>query len=70
MKKRQWTVRRHIAQTAEAQRRWDQAYQYLVGWSAVALKQAPHGPIREQSSDESSHVCTCLYAAAGASADH
>lgn len=70
MKKRQWTVRRHSTQTAEAQRRWDQAYQYLVRWSTVALKEAPHGPIREESSDESRDVCACLYAAAGANADH
>lgn len=70
MKKRQWIVRRHTTETADAQRRWDQAYQCLVQWSAGAQKESPLRPIRQERSDESSDVCACLYAAAGTNADH
>jgi hypothetical protein len=70
MKKRKFSIQRHAVETADAQRRWDQAYQCLVRWSAVALRESPLRPIRQESSDESSDVCACLYAAAGTNADH
>jgi len=70
MKKRQWNVRRHTIETVDAERRWDQAYQCLVRWSAGALRESPPRPIRQERSDESRDVCACLYAAASTNADH
>ncbi len=70
MKKRKLRIGRHTRETADAQRRWDQAYQCLVQWSSVSLREFPHGPIRQESSDESSNLCACVYATAGANADH
>ena len=31
--KRQWKVRRQFQPTRDAERRWDQAYQRLLGWT-------------------------------------
>ena len=31
---RQWKVRREVTECAEAQRRWDRAYQYLLQWGS------------------------------------
>ncbi len=51
MKARQWSIRRQAIPTADAQRRWDQAYQNLVRWSLVApqdrLQEAPQQENRE-----------------------
>lgn len=66
MKTRQWSIRRHVVPTADAQRRWDQAYQKLVRWSLIApqdrLQEAP--PQEEQ--DESGDVCTRFYVTSSA----
>ncbi|MFL5657385.1 MAG: hypothetical protein ACJ8CB_24790 [Ktedonobacteraceae bacterium] len=45
MKKRKFSVRRHTMATAEAQRRWDQAYQCLVRWSIVTRGSPSKSPI-------------------------
>ena len=34
---RQWKVRREVTECAEAQRRWDRAYQYLLQWGSTAV---------------------------------
>jgi hypothetical protein len=31
--KQQWKVRRQFQPTKDAERRWDQAYQHLLGWT-------------------------------------
>ena len=31
--KRQWQIRRQFQESADAVRRWDQAYQHLLQWS-------------------------------------
>ena len=31
--KRQWQIRRQFQPTTDAERRWDQAYQHLLGWT-------------------------------------
>ena len=69
MKKRQWSVQSHTRETADAQRRWDQAYQLLVRWSAACLREGPQGHIRQESSNESRDVCACVYATAGTNPD-
>lgn len=70
MKKRQWIVHRHVIKTAEAQQRWDHAYQYLVQWSAASLRGSFQENMCEERTDENRHVCAGLYAAASASADY
>lgn len=70
MKKRQWSIRRHMKETADAQRRWAYAYQCLVQWSSVSLREVPQGHIRQESSNESRDLCACVYATAGTNADH
>ncbi len=70
MKKRKFSIRRHMKETADAQRRWDQAYQCLVQWSSVSLREVPQGRIRQENSNESRDLCACLYAPAGAHTDH
>jgi hypothetical protein len=70
MKNRQWSVQCHTRATADAQRRWDQAYQHLIRWSAACLREVPQGHIRQEGSNESSNLCACVYATAGANADH
>lgn len=70
MKARQWSIRRQSIPTADAQRRWDQAYQNLIRWSLAApqdrLLEAP----QQEKCNESGDVCPRVYATAGASADH
>ena len=70
MKKRKFSIRRHMRETADAQRRWDQAYQCLIQWSSVSLREVPQGRIRQESSNESRDLCACVYTTAGANADH
>ena len=31
--KRQWQIRRQFQPTTDAERRWDRAYQHLLGWT-------------------------------------
>lgn len=70
MKKRQWIIHRHACKTADAQQRWDHAYQYLVQWSAASLRGISHETSCQERINESSDLCASLYAAAGTSADH
>ncbi len=32
--KRQWQIQRTLLAAADGQRRWDRAYQHLLGWTA------------------------------------
>ena len=70
MKARQWSIRRQAIPAADAQRRWDQAYQNLVRWSLVAPQGRLQEALQQEKSDESGDVCPRVYATAGASADH
>jgi len=36
---RRWQVRRTVVACADAQQRWDHAYQLLLGWAAVPASQ-------------------------------
>ena len=64
MKKRNWTIRRDWVASLEAQRRWDQAYQWLVHWSLTAgsgqRDGEPAGTSRQEENDEDCDVCTGL----------
>lgn len=69
MKQRQWTVRRHLMGTADAQQRWDRTYQYLVQWSLEVLRELPSGLFPQESRDESCYVCASVNPATGSDAD-
>ncbi len=62
MKKRDWTIRRDYVASTDAQRRWDQAYQWLVHWSMLARWQQTGGQTaatsRQEETDEDRSVCT------------
>lgn len=47
----------------------DQAYQYLVQWSAGSPKEPSQGESQQERTNESRDVCPRLHAAAGADAD-
>ncbi|GHO61148.1 hypothetical protein KSC_000400 [Ktedonobacter sp. SOSP1-52] len=70
MKQRQWSIRRQVVQTADAQRRWDQAYHFLVRWSAVSQEEVPQEASEQERSDERSHVCARFDATTGTNANH
>jgi hypothetical protein len=70
MKARQWSIRRQTIPTADAQRRWDQAYQNVVRWGLVALQERLQEAHQQEKSDESGDVCPRVYATAGTSTDH
>jgi len=53
MKKRQWTVQRQTVECADAQRRWDRSYQYLVQWSTAVPTDHPTEPFSQEKQDES-----------------
>jgi hypothetical protein len=62
MKKRDWTIRRDSVASLDAQRRWDQAYQWLVHWSMTASSQQTGGErvgtSRQEENYEDRYVCT------------
>ena len=61
--KRHWQIRRQFQPTADGARRWDQAYQYLLDWTA------PPAPLyKPQTEDmyENSHLCPRIDRAADA----
>ncbi|GHO61315.1 hypothetical protein KSC_102550 [Ktedonobacter sp. SOSP1-52] len=70
MKARQWSIRRQTIPTADAQRRWDQAYQNLVRWSLAASQDRLQEAPQQEHGDESGDVCPRVYATAGTSTDH
>ena len=65
MKARQWNIRRQAIPSADAQRRWDQAYQKLVRWSLVAPQDRLQEARQQETCDESGDVCPRFYATAG-----
>ena len=72
MKHRQWKTTRQFLERPDAQRRWDQAYQFLVQWTSAPLSSpVPEGTQTNQEEfDEKSRVCSRLDPAAGTSANH
>lgn len=70
MKAREFCIQRQVIPAANAQRRWDQAYQNLIRWSLGApqnrLQEAP----QQEKRDESGDLCPRVYTTTGASTDH
>lgn len=65
MKKRIWVKQRHLVETPDALRRWDQFYQYLLQWAVCdALHESPS--VIQEVQDESSSLCSRIQSAADA----
>ena len=63
--KRQWQIRRQFQPTTDAERRWDQAYQHLLGWTissepVSALLPPFRSPARTEGRDEDGDLCACV----------
>jgi len=71
MRKRQWQCQREAIPTRDAQRRWDQAYQYLVLWSQPSEEGLLQGQLlsEQEEDDENRPVCACVYAPASSDAN-
>lgn len=74
--KGQWQLRRQFQTTADAQRRWDQAYQHLLRWTLERNRQTaavippPVSSTPEETNDENSDLCTSIDRAADARSHH
>jgi hypothetical protein len=69
--KRHWQIQRQFQQTADGARRWDQAYQYLLEWTAphelhVASAPAPLHQPQTEDMYENGHLCPRVDRAADA----
>jgi hypothetical protein len=72
MKQRQWKTKRQLVERPDAQCRWDQAYQCLLRWTScpAQLRPTESTEMREEKSDESDRLRTCINPAADANADY
>ena len=73
--KRHWQIRRQFQPTADGARRWDQAYQYLVDWTAPHALPVDATPVplhRPQTEDmyENGHLRPRLDRASDAGPNH
>src|SRR5712691_9700770 len=69
--KRQWSIRRELKPVSDGQRRWDQAYQYLLRWALLSESaQIPSSIQTQEVYDEHCDVCTRVDPAPGADPDH
>ena len=63
--KRQWQIRRQFQPTTDAERRWDRAYQHLLGWTLpsepVSVLLPPfRSPAGAEVKYEDSDLCTSI----------
>jgi hypothetical protein len=72
MKQHQWKITRQFVERPEAQRRFDQAYQYLMSWTpgpapstVIQIAQAT-----QEVSDENSCLCPSLHPTSDTNANH
>jgi hypothetical protein len=61
--KREWRVRRQLQATTDAARRWDQAYQHLLGWTLASetvcyLPPPFRAPAETEIRYEDGHLCS------------
>jgi hypothetical protein len=73
--KRQWQIRRQFQPTADAARRWDQAYQLLLQWSQPDestanpnLSTTRHPP--SEVTHDNRHLCPRIHRPADAGPNH
>jgi hypothetical protein len=72
MKQRQWKTTRQLVERPDAQRRWDQAYQYLMQWSQGPLSSTTVKSVQvtQEESNEDSRVRSRLHPASDPDANH
>ncbi len=72
MKQRQWKIKRQVIERPDAERRWGQAYQYLMLWTSCPPQSLLTEPLqtREEKADESSSLCSGVYAATDPNTNH
>ena len=73
--KRQWQVRRQFLESADAARRWDQAYQNLLQWSQLSEPivpplQNPSSHPESETSHEHGHLCPRIDRSSDARSNH
>jgi hypothetical protein len=73
--KRHWQIRRQFQPAADGARRWDQAYQYLLDWTAPAALPVDSTPVplhQPQTEDmyANGHLCPRIDRAADAGTNH
>jgi hypothetical protein len=73
--KRHWQIRRQFQPTMDGARRWDQAYRYLLDWTASHAQpvDATPGPLHRpqtEDMDENSHLCPRVDRAADTGTNH
>src|SRR5215471_10450346 len=73
--KRHWQIRRQFQPTADGARRWDQAYQSLLEWTAshALPANATPAPLHQPQTEdiyENSHLCPCVDRAVDAGTNH
>lgn len=56
-----WRIRRQLVECPEGQQRWDDAYQYLLRWTALSSRERIPRP--QEADDESSGICARVDAA-------
>jgi len=55
--RRKWQIQRQLQPTADAERRWDRAYQHLLEWTRLedskeAPRPGPHAPNQGEMTNE------------------
>ena len=72
MKQRQWKTTRQFVAYPDAQRRWDQAYQCLLSWTAgpTPSNVIEKAQAKQEESDEHSRLRSCLDPASDPDANH
>ena len=73
--KRHWQIRRQFQPTGDGARRWDQAYQYLLDWTAphefhVTAAPAPLHKPQTEDMYENGHLCPRVDREADAGTNH
>ena len=71
---RAWSIRRQPIHRADAQTRWDQAYQHLLQWTVdregACTSQASLAPQQQEVRDACCALCPCLDQSASPSPNH
>jgi len=71
MKTKQWEVRRYAIELDNGQRRWDEAYQFLLHCMIENREKTPDEKPREQEEQNGScALCPCLNHTATTGSDH
>jgi hypothetical protein len=65
-----WQIRRRVIARSDGERRWDEAYQFLLQWAMDDTGVCPVPSHQQEESDGSRPVCPCFDHPTTANADH